>query len=709
MKKILLFTVVLMPALFCSAATVNYIWANKGSNMNDPSNYYLSDGETVSSALPTKDDRIFFVGQPIHQPYLNETLEVRSICFGPIGSNGRTNVSKDDSLDGYNHSGWEISGEPDAKLILPQSWSEGNNWNFAFSQASFGTNIINVAVDFTSTSENYRPIMPSGGRMIFKKPVSCTVANAWILVSGSDNGCVEFAAPNLDLKCGILVSQNMSLVFSHKEAIYNVWRIRLNNTSYHSYIAYGTISQTFENQCGEAVTLPNLLEIDATAKQTSCIIGGSDMHFPNAVMRTPYNDSKLYSFDVNCTVKSLQNSIADSGEYLFGKYGVGTLTVLEDIFTEAPEGQTNGVVIIDGSLHLKDPSHFSRGITVFGEGGYFFEWGARPVIGLEKDMDYVRGKVGGNTIITYRDRSYLFGWAAYGADRRVNLFGEPFYKFTTSGDSISYAKNGNWFQDVRTFIFGAKDSDATIIFENGIDVDVSNSHWSANSRGLYAVKGKAFVDARIMGVITNANTGANSYCRIHKYGDGVIAYEGEYYLSRGDSSEIAEGGLLINDKTEKSNWQVLTNAWLGGKGRIVDGNITVKTGGGIRGGEQIGDFTISSNLTMENGSKFIVDVGNEGNGCVYFAGDSKTQKSNGNIVVRLEPIGEITKANRVKFLDWSEATNPKSNTLFDPSIYSVEFDEEIFSKANITLGEDGTSMWITYFRGGIQPTMLLVY
>ena len=86
-------------------ADVNYIWANASSDMNSASSYFLDDGTTVSTAVPTKNDRIFFVGTPQAQPHLSSTLEVKAICFGPIGSNGRTNVSKGDGMNGYSNSG----------------------------------------------------------------------------------------------------------------------------------------------------------------------------------------------------------------------------------------------------------------------------------------------------------------------------------------------------------------------------------------------------------------------------------------------------------------------------------------------------------------------------------------------------------------------------------------------------------------------------
>lgn len=87
------------------AADINYIWANTSSDMNSASSYFLADGTTVSTAVPTGNDRIFFIGTPQFQPHLSATLEVKAICFGPIGSSGRTNVSKDDGMNGYSNSG----------------------------------------------------------------------------------------------------------------------------------------------------------------------------------------------------------------------------------------------------------------------------------------------------------------------------------------------------------------------------------------------------------------------------------------------------------------------------------------------------------------------------------------------------------------------------------------------------------------------------
>ncbi len=704
------FPLLLALALPASAATVNYIWANTGTDMNSASSYRLPDG-SVSTAVPTGDDRIFFVGCPTNQPHLSSTLEVRAICFGPIGNNGRTGVSKDDGMNGYSNSGWTITGESGASLVFPQSWTEGKNWNFAFSQATFGTNVVDVPVRFSGTGANLRPILPSGGALFFRKTVSCDEDGATIHVGGGNNcnARVVFEAANPDLRCGLFLEGNVSFVFTHPDAIRHVRSIRLDNQSYYAYLTYyedpSTIDQTFENMSGEELFLPEVTEIFANTKQTSCTISGFPMRFSNAVMRTPYNDTKTYAFQTDVTVKRLENRNQNAGGYYFDKFGKGTLEVLEDCFTETPEGQTNSVRVMDGCLLLRDPSAFSRVPVFFGEQGYFFENGARPVLGLMTDVFYEEGAVP-NGLLVWRDRGYVAGWAAYGADRHVTLFGDGIYKLQGGPNDVQ-AFGKTWAQRPRNLVFGARDADATVVFENGIDVNNSGSHWSNNARSIYSVKGGAFVDARIKGCITNTAASVASV-RLHKAGDGVIAFDAPYHLSSGNEHFVQGGGLLINAWCN-NKWIVQDGAWIGGTGTVA--HLQIEAGGAIRGGEQGGVLTVGGSVTLKDGAGFIVDLGEaadgaDSHGCVDFTGNRCAFKALGGVVVRPVLGANVKSGRTVKILDWSGVSNPTDDSLFNVGNWTVDADPDVFSKAELSVV--GQAMYLKFALANTAPTAIFL-
>ncbi len=675
----------------CAAADVNYIWANTSSDMNSASSYFLSDGTTVSTAVPTKNDRIFFIGTPQFQPHLSSTLEVKAICFGPIGSSGRTDAPDQNTAEGaYDNCGWHITGEAGAELRLPQSWNEGKNWNFAFSQASWGTNVVDVAVHFTSTDAKYRPIMPSRGQLEFRKEVSSDSETACILCSGK-SGTVVFGAPNPTLR--ILDTEDAcSVSFTDSAALTALTTLILNDST------YPTRDGRFDNACGATVKFPNMTEVKSTSNVAGMHFTGSPMEFPNAVLRPDLSKERyFYYFDTPVRFKGLENNNTSTiGKgYRFPKYGAATLTIKDDIFKDAPEGQTNLVVIINGTMNLLNPSYWSRETVLFGEQGYFFENGARPVMALHSDIDVPLGAVPGGHL-TWSDRSYVFGWAAFGDNRTVRLFGGALLPLSGSVSVSGIVWGNGWLQYPTRLVFGSPDADGTVIFENDIDMKNSNTHWSGNARSIYALKGKAFVDGRIKGCITNTAAAVTS-SRYHKEGDGVIAYDGPYYLAASEEHFVNGGGLLINAWC-KNRWVVQDGAWIGGTGEVAA--LEIKSGGAIRGGEQGGTLTSNGAITMEEGSKFIVDVDDTVNGCLKLTGSSVAYKANGTITVVPSLVGEFTHGRTVKILDWQDVSNPTTSTLFDLANWTVDADPELFSRASLSI--DGSAIYLSV-RPKLKP------
>ena len=682
MKKELIFATAFALAVNRGAADVNYIWANTSSDMNSASSYFLADGTTVSTAVPTKNDRIFFIGTPQFQPHLSSTLEVKAICFGPIGSSGRTDAPDQNTAEGaYDNCGWHITGEAGAELRFPQSWNEGKNWNFAFSQASWGTNVVDVAVHFTSTDAKFRPIMPSRGQLEFRKEVSSDSETACILCSGT-SGTVVFGAPNPTLR--ILDTEDAcSVSFTDPAALTALTTLILNDST------YPTRDGRFDNACGATVKFPNITEVKSTSNVAGMHFAGSPMEFPQAVLRPDLSKERyFYYFDTSVLFKGLENNNTST-------IGAATLTIKDDIFKEAPEGQTNLVVIINGTMNLLNPSYWSRETVLFGEQGYFFENGARPVMALHSDIDVPLGAVPGGHL-TWSDRSYVFGWAAFGDNRTVRLFGGGLLPLSGSVSVSGIVWGNGWIQYPTRLVFGSPDADGTVTLANDIDVQRNNVHWTANSLSIYACKGKAFVDGRISGCITNT-LAAGMNCRYSKYGDGVIAFDGPYYLTSGNEHFVNGGGLLINAWC-RNRWIVQDGAWIGGTGEVAA--LEIKSGGAIRGGEQGGTLTSNGAITMEEVSKFIVDVDDKVNGCLKLTGSSVDFKANGTITVVPSLVGELTGGRTVKILDWQDVSNPKSSTLFELANWTVDADPELFSRASLSI--DGSAIYLSV-RPKLKP------
>ena len=97
-------------ALSAAAADRNLVWANRGSDMNAAANWDDAATGAAATEAPTSADRLFFSGRPGVQPRLTASLEVRAVCFGPVGASGRTTVSASDGHDGFSNCGWTVSG-----------------------------------------------------------------------------------------------------------------------------------------------------------------------------------------------------------------------------------------------------------------------------------------------------------------------------------------------------------------------------------------------------------------------------------------------------------------------------------------------------------------------------------------------------------------------------------------------------------------------
>ena len=350
-------------ALSAAAADRNLVWANRGSDMNAAASWDdAATGEAATEA-PTSADRLFFPGRPGVQPRLTASLEVRAVCFGPVGSSGRTEADTGDGYGGFDHCGWTITGASGAELRIPGSWNEGKNWNFAFSQASYGTNTVAVPVRFTNAGGGYRPVMPSHGRLVFAAAVASDSAAATVLCNGED-GFVELAAANPELACAIQTDAACSLCFSHPQALSAVTRLVLNDNTYPVRTA------RFRNETGAPAQITSVAEIAQTQNTADLHFEGAAMSFPNATFRQDGSKGRrLYSLDVPVTVRSLGNAVSNAGAYGFWKLGAAPLRVTGDVFGDAPEGQTNRLVVLDGALVLEDGGYLSRDRIVFGGNG----------------------------------------------------------------------------------------------------------------------------------------------------------------------------------------------------------------------------------------------------------------------------------------------------------------------------------------------------
>ena len=145
------------------------------------------------------------------------------------------------------------------------------------------------------------------------------------------------------------------------------------------------------------------------------------------------------------------------------------------------------------------------------------------------------------------------GWAAYGANRAVNLGG--------ASATIAWAP-ANTGLNAKTLIFGNATATHTVDFQNPLDL-------GAATRTVQVDKGAAAIDGKLSGSLTNGN--------LTKTGLGTLALTGSN--SYAGATTVSAGTLLVNGTNSGTGLiTVASGAILGGTGGIA-GPATFSTGG----------------------------------------------------------------------------------------------------------------------------------
>ena len=209
-----------------------------------------------------------------------------------------------------------------------------------------------------------------------------------------------------------------------------------------------------------------------------------------------------------------------------------------------------GVTSVNGGcLELLDPNALPGGIGVTGgTSALTFNGG---VIGLGNG-DFTRSLAAAGTV-TGVNFTGNGGWAAYGANRAVNLGGAS---AQVAWATASTGLNG------KTLILGNATATHTVDFQNPLDL-------GAATRTVQVDKGAATIDAKLSGSLTNGS--------LTQTGTGTLLLPGT--LNYAGATTVSGGTMLVSGTNSgASAVTVGNNATFGGTGSIA-GAATFSTGG----------------------------------------------------------------------------------------------------------------------------------
>ena len=707
MKRILPLILALCSlALPASAATVNYFWNNSGTDMNSPSSYSRVDTGEVSTVLPDSDDLVWFHGLPEKQPRLTSSLSLYGIRFASTNdvSKGKFYASTDDGLNGYNHCGWVLTGAEGAVLTLTRNANLGQSENnqCVIASCSYGTNRVECPVQFPTAAK----IMGNAGRLVLAGPISQPENGTTRLMDSGGTGGVVLAAANPNF-LGFLDTSNGNIELAHTNAICAVKRVGLVSSS------GGGTYRYFRNLTGGELVDSHPFEF-WMEKCEATVFAGPPMRFPAATLCPDSGQNRTIWVDTSLTVGDVSNRNVSAGTTAgryaaLDYYGAGSLHVLGDFGPSDLPGVTNVLRLLGGTVVLHDPQTLAATPVAVGQKGTNSR---RPRLGISQDLSVKTGLVPGGEIFYYENCNYG-GWAAYGGDHTVTMEALTDgvlklrgWKGDTTGLSANLSNwNGSdWWIVPGDFNFGAEDADGTVTLAHDIDVNLGDSNATF---GLGAFQGDAFVAGRIAGSITNSVSGFLPRWIRKDVGDGAVAVDGPVFITGGHY--VSSGGLLINGPTAGSV-TARTGGWLGGTGTVHA--VTVQSGGALRPGELGGTLTSDGAVTMADGAKLIVDIGDvsdngDVHGCLNLTGRSVALKANGTVTLVPNLVGKLTGGRTVKILDWSGATNPTDTSLFNIGNWTVDADPEVYSKAELSV--QGQAMYLKFALANCGGTMLLLY
>jgi autotransporter-associated beta strand protein len=340
-----------------------------------------------------------------------------------------------------------------------------------------------------------------------------------------------------------------------------------------------------------------------------------------------------------------------------------------------------------GVLRLDSTNAVPGGIGTLGGTSKIVFSGDRGVIGLASG-DFTRNL--GDTTSTVKF-SNTGGWAAFGADRVVNLGGlSASVNWTTANTGLNS----------RILLFSHPTSTHTVDFQNPLDM-------LAVARTVQVIDGAAAIDAVLSGNITGIAGG-----NLSKTGDGTLALTGADNNYAGTTT-VSGGTLLVNGtKSGTGAVSVSAGAALGGTGTI-NGTVTAATGGRIDlTNGSVGNLSLGSSLTLSGTAAIpnhlFFDLGNGAGGTdkIITTGAHAAATANGAQVHLNQLSGGSVDIGTYTLIQGGAASNFTGYTLATEragrNLYSALGANGNNLEVTVAAGDPGPADPFTYWKGELD-------
>ena len=633
-----------------TAAEANRIWANTGTDMNDPASY-------LENLLPGDGDTIYFTEPVKVQPYLTSSLTVKGVFFGLY--DGSRTAAEDDPT------GYVITGAEGAVLTL--TGQDGNAYAVN-SATTAGEAEINVPIVLSGSNPH---LAANGMRINLSGAISTSQEykqDVQTLTGGENEthiGYLIFSAANPDFKPSKIHWSSGRLVYAHPQALMSLKKISSGNWG--GYLPY------VYNTSGEPMVMDKMESFDRESYgHNGLTFEGAPFIMTNCEFSVSRRDSKFMTFNAMVAFKSVGGW--DYSGSSFSKGGTNMLETVGD-FHES-EDIVCHIQIARGLFYphklLETVARTDRRCRINGDGANDTTQ-PYPTLGVDKDVRIPVSNIGG---ISFGKDNEVKGGGLSG------MGGEVKVTLTDKSDkqlSLVYGEltpEGSGYLLPNPFAFGHFAATGTVILEN----DITRSGGDCN---MCAFQGKSNVAGRYAGHLTVS--GGN----FAKNGNGTLAFEGSLTLDSGKQVQANGGGLLINTDLSEIVGDIRLNndAWIGGTGVVAHiWKESASAYGAIRPGEfGKGTLTVkgTKNSKFADKTGFIVDITATGTtGLLKLEGSGIYDMNRGGYWMRVEP-QEGAPSGKYKIMDWSGMAGTPSGNWISANGFTVQFDATKVKKAEL--------------------------